>query len=50
LEGLIELKNSFNKKKNQKNEDQTKKNKTIEKLIKWWNWKKKIQQKCQGKN
>jgi len=36
LEGLIELKNSFNKrrKKNQKNESQTKKNKTIKKLFK----------------
>ena len=36
LEGLIELKDSFNKrrKKNQKNESQTKKNKTIKKLFK----------------
>jgi hypothetical protein len=36
LEGLIELKNSFNKrrKKNKKNESQTKKNKTIKKLFK----------------
>jgi hypothetical protein len=44
------LKNSFNK-KNQKNKDQTEKNKTTDNLIKGWNWKKeKLQQKCQGKN
>jgi hypothetical protein len=45
------LKNSFNKrKKNQKNEGQTEKNKITENLIERWNWnKEKLQQKCQGK-
>jgi len=53
LEGLIELKNNFHKKeKNQQNKGQTEKNKTMENLILWWNWKgkKKLQQKCQGQN
>jgi len=42
LEGLIELRNSFNKKKKiKKNEGQTGKKKTTENFIKWWNWKEK---------
>jgi len=41
LEGLIELKNSLNKRKNQKNKGQTDEIKTTKNLIEWWNWKKK---------
>jgi len=51
LDGLIDLKNSFNKrKKNQKNESQTETNKTIENWLNDKIKRKKLRQKCQGQN